>query len=74
MLQDQLHSKDRQYQEILRDAKLQHSEAVERLRQSFEERAREIEKRYSDRYATLRWGSRYKTFQFSSMHPLLKMK
>ena len=55
MLQDQLHSKDRQYQEILRDAKLQHSEAVERLRQSFEERAREIEKRYSDRYAALRW-------------------
>ena len=54
MLQDQLHSKDRQYQEILRNAKLQHSEAVERLRQSFEERAREIEKRYSDRYVTLR--------------------
>ena len=55
MLQDQLHSKDRQYQEILRNAKLQHSEAVERLRQSFEERAREIEKRYSDRYVTLRY-------------------
>ena len=54
MLQDQLHTKDRQYQEILRNAKLQHSEAVERLRQSFEERAREIEKRYSDRYVTLR--------------------
>ena len=54
MLQDQLHSKDRQYQEILRNAKLQHSEAVERLRQSFEERAREIEKRYSDRFVALR--------------------
>ena len=64
MLQDQLHSKDRQYQEILRDAKLQHSEAVERLRQSFEERAREIEKRYSDRYATLRWRIDKRHFNF----------
>ncbi len=53
-LQEQLHAKDRQYQEILRNAKLQHSEAVERLRQSFEERVREIEKRYSDRFVALR--------------------
>ena len=60
MLQDQLHSKDRQYQDVLRNAKLQHSEAVERLRQSFEERAREIEKRYSDRYVTLRNATRYR--------------
>ena len=61
MLQDQLHSKDRQYQEILRNAKLQHSEAVERLRQSFEERAREIEKRYSDRFVALRDPRRHRT-------------
>lgn len=53
-LQDQLHVKDRQYQEIMRNAKQQHAESVERLRQSFEERAREIEKRYSDRFVALR--------------------
>ena len=67
MLQDQLHSKDRQYQEILRNAKMQHSEAVERLRQSFEERAREIEKRYSDRFVALRDPRRHRTLASHTM-------
>ena len=53
-LGDVVHAKDKQYQEILRNMKLQQSETVEKMRQSFEERVREIEKRYSDRFVTLR--------------------
>ena len=53
-LQDVVHAKDKQYGEILRNMKLQQSEMAEKMGQSFEERVREIEKRYSDRFLTLR--------------------
>ena len=53
-LMDQLHLKDVQYQDILRQAKLNHAEEVEKCRQDFEEKVREMEKRYSERYINLR--------------------
>ena len=53
-LTDQLYEKDRQYQEMIRDTKATQSEEVERMREHFEERVREMEKRYSTRVSTLR--------------------
>jgi growth arrest-specific protein 8 len=53
-LQDQIHTKNLQYQEILRSNKLQNNEEIEMLRQTFEDRVRDIERRYSDRFVSLR--------------------
>ena len=54
LLTAQLHDKDKQYQELLRDTKTAQSEEIERLREAFEERVREMEKRYSTRVSNLR--------------------
>ena len=54
LLTAQLHDKDKQYQELLRDTKTSQSEEIERLREGFEERVREMEKRYSTRVSNLR--------------------
>jgi hypothetical protein len=54
LLTTQLHEKDKQYQELIRDTKSTQSEGVERLRESFEERVREMERRYSARVNNLR--------------------
>ena len=53
-LTERLHEKDLQYQDLLRDTKLKHTEELETLRVSFENRLRETEKRYSIRFASLR--------------------
>ena len=53
-LSERLHEKDVQYQDLLRDTKLKHTEELESLRVSFENRQRETEKRYSIRFASLR--------------------
>ena len=54
LLNHELHEKDRQYQELIRDIKGTQSEEVERLREHFEEKVREMEKRYSTRVSNLR--------------------
>ncbi len=41
---------------MIRDTKLSQSEEVGRLREHFEERVRELERRYSNRYTSLRSG------------------
>lgn len=53
-LTDQIQEKDKQYQELIRDSKATQSEETERLREHFEERVREMEKRYSTRVNNLR--------------------
>ena len=54
VLTEQLHDKDKQYQQLIRDTKATQSEEIERLREQFEERVREMEKRYSTRVNNLR--------------------
>ena len=54
LLTEQLHEKDKQYQTLIRDTKATQSEEIERLREAFEERVREMEKRYSTRVSNLR--------------------
>lgn len=53
-LQEQLHTKDKQYQEVLRNLKLQHAEELEKQIQAFEDRVKDIEKRYSERFVLMR--------------------
>ena len=43
-----------QYQELLRDTKMRHAEEMLQASESFEERLRETEKRYTTRFAALR--------------------
>ena len=43
-------------QNLIRDMKLSQAEDVGRLREQFEEKVRELEKRYSNRYNSLRTG------------------
>ena len=49
-----IHAKDKSYQDTLRNLKLKQSDNLEKSRQTFEARVRDIEKRYSDRFVTLR--------------------
>ena len=53
-LKGQLDAKDKQYRDLLRSMQMQHSEESEKMRQAFEDRVREIERRYSDRFVGLR--------------------
>ena len=53
-LTESLHEKDLQYQELLRDTKMRHAEEMLQASESFEERLRETEKRYTTRFAALR--------------------
>ena len=53
-LTESLHEKDLQYQELLRDTKMRHAEEMLHASESFEERLRETEKRYTTRFAALR--------------------
>eukprot|EP00095_Tigriopus_kingsejongensis_P009325 maker-scaffold486_size158769-snap-gene-0.31 protein:Tk09325 transcript:maker-scaffold486_size158769-snap-gene-0.31-mRNA-1 annotation:"hypothetical protein TRIADDRAFT_24206" len=53
-LQEQHHTKDKQYQEILRNLKITNAEQLERQGQTFENRVLDIEKRYTDRFVTMR--------------------
>ena len=53
-LTESLHEKDLQYQELLRDTKMRHAEDMLQASESFEERLRETEKRYTTRFAALR--------------------
>jgi hypothetical protein len=46
-------------QNLIRDTKLSQSEEVGRLREQFEEKVRELEKRYSTRYSSLRTGQSF---------------
>jgi len=48
-LREQLQAKDRQWREALKGAKMRQAEEVERLRHEFEDRVKEIERRYSAR-------------------------
>ena len=49
-----LHEKDKEYTQLIRDIKLKQMEEVEELRSKFEEQAREMEHRYQERYTDLR--------------------
>ena len=53
-LTESLHQKDLQYQELLRDTKMRHAEEMLHASESFEERLRETEKRYTARFSSLR--------------------
>ena len=53
-LSAELHTKDKQYTQLIRDGKLKQTEQVEDLRSKFEEQAREMENRYQERYSDLR--------------------
>ena len=53
-LSGELHTKDKQYTQLIRDGKLKQTEQVEDLRSKFEEQAREMENRYQERYSDLR--------------------
>ena len=53
-LSGELHTKDKQYTQLIRDGKLKQTEQVEDLRSKFEEQAREMESRYQERYSDLR--------------------
>ena len=53
-LTESLHQKDLQFQELLRDTKLRHAEEMLLASESFEERLRETERRYTSRFAALR--------------------
>ena len=53
-LTKELHEKDKQYTQLIRDGKLKQTEQIEELRSKFEEQAREMENRYQERYSDLR--------------------
>ena len=53
-LSRELHDKDKEYTQLIRDIKLKQMEQVEELRSKFEEQAREMEHRYQERYTDLR--------------------